>query len=121
MSGISGGSGGRQGGRFGLGNRGGGRSSGGGNDRRWDRARGRYNGYGSSIAFNSSSASITEHAEVTVVAGKRQVTPSLVNVASSAERLSKLSVTGDRVKPVSSNSAHDLAAAIATAVSVADA
>ena len=45
--------------------------------------------------------------------GKRQVNPSLVDVASSAERLSKLSVTGDRAKPVSSTLAHARTAAIA--------
>ena len=49
------------------------------------------------------------------------MTPSLVNVASSAERLSKLSVTGDRAKPVSSTLAHARTAAIATADAVADA
>ena len=56
-----------------------------------------------------------------MVAGKSQVTPSLVDVASSAEWLSKLSVTGDRPKPVSSTLAHPRAAAIATAAAVADA
>ena len=50
-----------------------------------------------------------------MVTGKRQVTPSLVDVASSAERLSKLSVTGDRAKLVSSRLAHAGTAAIATA------
>ena len=40
--------------------------------------------------------------EVTVVVGKKQVPPSLVDVAPSAERLSKLSVTGDHAKAVSS-------------------
>ena len=56
-----------------------------------------------------------------MVTGKRQVTPSLVDVASSAERPSKLSVTGDRAKPVHSTSAHARAAAIATADAAADA
>ena len=56
-----------------------------------------------------------------MVTGKRQVTPSLVDVASSAERLSKLSMTGDRAKPVSSTLAHGRTAAIATAVAAADA
>ena len=54
-------------------------------------------------------------------AGKRQVTPSLVDVESSAERLSKLSVTGDSAKHVSSTLAHARAAAIATADAAADA
>ena len=53
--------------------------------------------------------------------GKRQVTPSLVDVASYAERLSKLSVTEDRAKPVSSRLAHARTAAIATADAAADA
>ena len=53
--------------------------------------------------------------------GKRQVTLSLVDVASSAERLSKRSVTGDRANPVCSTSAHVCTAAITTADAVADA
>ena len=53
--------------------------------------------------------------------GKRQVTLFLVDVASSAERLSKLSMTGDRAKPVSSTLAHARTAAIATADATADA
>ena len=56
-----------------------------------------------------------------MVTGKRQVTPSLVDVASYAERLSKLSVTEDRAKPVSSRLAHARTAAIATADAAADA
>ena len=58
---------------------------------------------------------------MTVQTGKRQVPPSLVDVASSAERLSKRSVTGDRVKPVSSTLAHAPTAAIATADAAANA
>ena len=58
---------------------------------------------------------------MTVVASKRQVTPFLVDVASSSERLSKLSVTGDRAKPVSSTLAHARTATIATADAAADA
>ena len=53
--------------------------------------------------------------------GKRQITPSLVDVASSGERLSKLPVTGDRAKPVSSRLAHARTAAIASAHAAADA
>ena len=56
-----------------------------------------------------------------MVTGKRQVIPSLVDVASSAERLSKRSVTGDRAKPMSSRSVHARTAAIATADATADA
>ena len=56
-----------------------------------------------------------------MVTAKRQVTPSLVDVASSAERLSKRSVTGDRTKPVSLRLAHARTAAIATADAAADA
>ena len=53
--------------------------------------------------------------------GKRQATPCLVNVASSAERLRKLTVSGDRVMPVSSRLAHARTAAIAAADAAADA
>jgi len=49
------------------------------------------------------------------------VTPSLVDVASSAARLSKLSVTDDRAKPVSSNLARVRAAEIDTADAAAKA
>ena len=56
-----------------------------------------------------------------MVAGKRQVTQSLVHVVSSAERLSKGSVTGNRAKPVSSTLAHARTAAITTADAAADA
>ena len=56
-----------------------------------------------------------------MVTAKRQVTPSLVDIASSAERLSKRIVTGDRVMPVSSRLAHARTAAIATADDAADA
>ena len=56
-----------------------------------------------------------------MVTGARQVTPSLVNVASSAERLSKLTVSGDRAMPVSSRIAHARTAAIAAADAAADA
>ena len=56
-----------------------------------------------------------------MMTGKRQMTSSLVDVASPAERLSKLSVTGDRAKPVPSTLAHARTAAIATADVAADA
>ena len=53
--------------------------------------------------------------------GKTQAAPSLVDVASSAERLSKLTVSGDRPKPVSSRLAHARTAAIAAVDAAADA
>ena len=56
-----------------------------------------------------------------MVTGKRQATPSLLNVASSAERLSKLTVSGDRAMLVSSRLAHARTAAIAAADAAADA
>ena len=62
-----------------------------------------------------------DHGEVTVVAGKRQVTPSLVDIASSAERLSKLTVSGDHTKPVSSDLSHARTSAIAAAAATAKA
>ena len=49
------------------------------------------------------------------------MTPSLVDGTSSAERLSKRSVTGERTKLVSSTLAHARTAAIATADATADA
>ena len=49
------------------------------------------------------------------------MTPSLVDVGSSAERLSKLSVTEDRVKPVSSTVTRAPTSAIAIADAAADA
>ena len=48
------------------------------------------------------------------------MTPSLVDVASSAKRLSKQFVAWDRAKPVSTTLAHAHAAAIATADAAAD-
>ena len=56
-----------------------------------------------------------------MVTGKRQATPSLVNVASSAERVSKLTVSGGRAMPVSSRLAHARTAAIAAADAADDA
>ena len=47
--------------------------------------------------------------------GEKQVASSLVDVASSAERLCKKSVSGDRAKPVSSTLPHARLAVIATA------
>ena len=49
------------------------------------------------------------------------MTPSLVDAASSAERLSKLSVPEARAKPVSSTLARGHTSAIATADATADA
>ena len=56
-----------------------------------------------------------------MVAGNRRVTPSLVNVASSAERLSKLTVSGDHTKPVSSELARARTSEMATAAATAKA
>ena len=54
-----------------------------------------------------------------MVAGNSHVTPSLVDTASSAERLSKLRVSGDRTKPVSSGLARERTAELATAAALA--
>ena len=70
---------------------------------------------GSSTSSRSSSGSTTDHGKATVEAGKRQVTPSLVDIASAAERLSKLTVPGDRTKPVSSDLARARTAELTTA------
>ena len=56
-------------------NRSGGRSSGGGTGRRRNNARGPFTWNGSSTSSRSSSSSKTDHGEMKVVAGKRQVTP----------------------------------------------
>ena len=97
----------------------GGHSSGGGTGGRRNSARGSSAWDGSSTSSRSSSSSNTDHGEVTVVAGKRQETPSLVDIASSAERLSKLTVSGDRTKPVSSNLDRERTAELATAAALA--
>ena len=54
-----------------------------------------------------------------MLAGKKPVTPSLVDISSSAERLSKLTVSGDRTKPVSLDSARERTAELATAAALA--
>ena len=53
-----------------------------------------------------------------MVAGKRRVTPFLVDIASSADRLSKLTVSGDRTKPVSSDLVRERTAELATAAAL---
>ena len=58
---------------------------------------------------------------MTVLAAEKQVTPSLVDVAFSAERLSKPSVNGDRAKPLSLTQTLACTAEIATADAGADA
>ena len=102
--------------RLNRGNRG--RSSGGGQGGRRDGARGcpqdSYSSYSSSTADSSA-----DQGEVKVVAVKRQATPFPVDIASSAERLTKLTVTDDRTKPVSSDLARARTSAITTAASTA--
>ena len=114
-----GGSGSRTRPTFGRGSRGGGRSFGRGRGGRRDGAMGRSTGHSSS--FSSSSVSSSDRGEVNVVTGKRQATLSLVDVATSAEKVSKLTVSGDRAMPVSSCLAHARADAIAAADAAADA
>ena len=58
---------------------------------------------------------------MTAVAGKRQVAPSLVDIASSAEPLSKLAVSGDHTKRFAQNLARVRIAEIATAAATAKA
>ena len=65
--------------------------------------------------------SSSDHGHVTVAAEHRRATPSLVEVASSAESLNKLTVAVDRATPVSSRLAHARTAAIAAADAAADA
>ena len=83
---------------FGRGHRSGGRSFGGGRGGRRDRARGRDS---DSSTLSSSSVSSSDHGPVTVATDSSQAAPSLVDVASSAESLSKLTATENRAKPVS--------------------
>ena len=59
----------------------------------------------------------TDKGEVEWVACKRQVTLSLVDFASSGERVSKISLTEDHVKPAS----YDLARACTTGIATTDA
>ena len=54
-----------------------------------------------------------------MVAGTRQVTPFLVDISSSPERLRKLLVSGDHTKPVSSDLARARTAELATAAALA--
>ena len=56
-----------------------------------------------------------------MVREKRQVAPSLVDIASSAEHLRKMTVTDDRVKPASSDLACARTSAIETIDAVAEA
>ena len=56
-----------------------------------------------------------------MVAGNRRVTPSLADVASFTERLSKLTVSGGHTKPVSSDLVRARTSAIATAAVTAKA
>ena len=56
---------------------------------------------------------------MTVVADKRQVTPSLVDIASSTERLSKLTLSDDRTNPVSSGLARERTVELATVAALA--
>ena len=55
-----------------------------------------------------------------MVAENGKVTPSLVDIASSAERLGKVTVSGDDTKPVCSDLVRARASAIATAVATAN-
>ena len=81
-------------------------------------ARGPSAGDDSPTFSRSSLSSNTDHGEVTVVAGKRQVSPSLVDIASSVERLAKLTVSGDRTKPFSLGLARERTAELATAAAL---
>ena len=77
---------------------------------------------GSYVVGSSSSSEDREKGpDVTIVSGKRQVVPCLVDLASSAEGLSCLTQADDRVKPVSSNVAHNRPSAIDAAATAAEA
>ena len=58
---------------------------------------------------------------VTVVVGKRHVTPSLMDIASPAKRLSKLTVSGNHTKPFCSDFARARTSEIVTAAATAKA
>lgn len=98
-----------------------GHSSGGGHGGREDRSRRRDNRYDTSSYFRSSHESSSDHHGVTVANKPRQVTPFLVDVASSAARISRRTVTDDCAKPVFSHLAHAHTAAIGTADAAAKA
>ena len=121
-SGAGGGAPGRRsGGGCGRPNRGnGGRSSGGGQGGRRDGARGCPQ-ESSSSSSSSNVGSSADQGEVKVLAGERQTTPSLMDIAFSAERLSKVTVTDDRAKPYSSDLAHARTSTISTAAASATA
>ena len=70
---------------------------------------------------SSSSEDRGKGSDVIIMSGKRQVAPSLVDVASSAERFSRLTIANDLAKPVSSNVAHARTSAIDAAAVAADA
>ena len=76
---------------------------------------------GTSSSSSSTAGSNADQSEIKVVAGKKQVTTSLVDVSSSAERLSKLIVTDDRGSPVSSYLVLARTSAMATAPATAKA
>ena len=76
----------------------------------------------SSSSFSSSTAdSSADQGEVKVVAGKGQVTSSLVDIAPFAKRLSKLTEADDRAQPLSSDLARARTFAIAIAAATAKA
>ena len=56
-----------------------------------------------------------------MVRGKRQVVPSLLEVASSAELLGRLNIADGRAKPVSSNVSHPRSSAIEADAATAEA
>ena len=70
---------------------------------------------------SSSSEDNGQDPDVTVVRAKRQVVPSPVEVASSAEFLGHLTIADDRAKPVSSNFAHARFSAIEADTAAAEA
>ena len=120
-SGTGDGSGRGRRGKFGGSDRGSDLSSGGGNEKPRNSSRGRLASNGSSTSSRSSLASSTDHGEVTVVAGNRRVTPSLMDVASSAKRLTKLTVSGEHTNYVSLDLVRARTSAIATAAATATA
>ena len=86
---------------------------------------GGHRGHSQGGAYGAGSSSASEDCgkgpEVTVVSDKTQAAPSLVDVASSAELHSRLSICDDRDKPMSSSVAHARTSAIDATAAAAEA
>ena len=83
--------------------------------------RGHTHGGDYGVVSSSSSEDHGKGPDITVVSRKKQVVPSLVDVASSAALLSRLTIADDRAQPVSSNVSHARIFAIDVAAAIVEA